>query len=395
MNKILIINSLYHPNNVGGAERSVQLLAEGLKKHGVRPVIVSTADTDSTDQVNDIKVYYLRIPNAYWMRTAKQQPAYKKPFWHLLDSYNPFAAARLADIITAEKPDLIHTNNLAGFSVSTWETARKHKLPIVHTIRDHYLLCPNSTMYKNDKNCEKQCGGCRLYSIPRKRHSLHIDAVVGVSRFILDKHLRYGYFGESKIKSFIYNAADFNLANNRTKGADEPVTFGCVGLMAPIKGTEYLLERFAAMNPDRAKLKIFGRGITKRYEKKLIERFRGDKIEFMGHRKPEDIYSQIDIAIIPSLCDDAFPRIVIESYSCGIPIIATGMGGTSEVVDVNKTGFVFDPAVPGDLEDRISKFIADPGLIEQMSVHCLEKAKIFQIDNVVKKYIEVYSQVSE
>ena len=181
MNKILIINSLYHPNNVGGAERSVQLLAEGLKKHGVRPVIVSTADTDSTDQVNDIKVYYLRIPNAYWMRTAKQQPSYKKPFWHLLDSYNPFAAARLADIITAEKPDLIHTNNLAGFSVSTWETARKHKLPIVHTIRDHYLLCPNSTMYKNDKNCEKQCGGCRLYSIPRKRHSLHIDAVVGVS----------------------------------------------------------------------------------------------------------------------------------------------------------------------------------------------------------------------
>ena len=96
MNKILIINSLYHPNDVGGAERSVRLLAEGLKKNGFRPVIVSTAETDSIDHVNGIKVYYLRISNLYWMRTARQQPSYKKPFWHLLDSYNPFAASRLA-----------------------------------------------------------------------------------------------------------------------------------------------------------------------------------------------------------------------------------------------------------------------------------------------------------
>ncbi|MEW5925030.1 MAG: glycosyltransferase, partial [Candidatus Zixiibacteriota bacterium] len=70
--KILIVNSLYYPNITGGAERSVQLLAEGLHKTGMDVVVVSTADQDKTDVINEIKVYYINIPNLYWMRTAKQ-----------------------------------------------------------------------------------------------------------------------------------------------------------------------------------------------------------------------------------------------------------------------------------------------------------------------------------
>jgi len=394
MNKILIINSLYHPNNVGGAERSVRLMADGLKSAGFEPVIVSTADKNSTDYVNDIKVYYLKIPNLYWMRDAKQNPTYKKPLWHLIDSYNPTAAVKLEKIIMAEKPDLVHTNNLAGFSVSVWKTAREHKLPIVHTIRDHYLLCPNSTMYKNDKHCRKQCFSCRLYSLPRKSNSQFVDAVVGVSRFILEKHLQYGYFSGTKIKSHIYNAADIDVKNSHKGGSGSQIVFGCIGLLAPIKGTEYLLERFKAMNPQNAKLKIFGRGVTEAYEKMLIERYQCDNIEFMGHKNTEEIYRDIDIAVIPSLCDDAFPRIIIESYSHGLPVIATSMGGASEMVDEAKTGFVFDPAVAGSLEKHIRTLIDNPVLAARMADNCREKARAFHIDNVVDEYIKIYRQAA-
>jgi len=394
MKKILIINSLYYPNITGGAERSVQLLAEGLKNAGLEPVIISTAETDSVEYVNGIRVYYLRIPNLYWMRDAKKQPPYKKPFWHLIDSYNPTASSRLTGIILTEKPDLVHTNNLAGFSVAAWSAAKKQGIPIVHTIRDHYLLCPNSTMYKNDRNCDTQCLSCELYSLPRKTLSALVDAVVGVSRFILDKHLHYGYFAKSKVKTYIYNSADITIETGNELKTDAPVTFGIIGLLAPIKGTEFLLKRFKAINPERAGLKIFGRGITQAYEKMLIERYRCDNIEFMGFKKPEEIYCEIDVAIIPSLCDDAFSRIKIEAYSHGIPVIASSMGGVPETVENGKTGFVFSPSVGGSLEKQIMKFIDDPALAERLADNCREKAKAFHIDKVVNKYIEIYTQAA-
>jgi hypothetical protein len=47
---------------------------------------------------------------------------------------------------------------------------------------------------KNYKNCDKQCLACKIYSIPKKDNSRHVDVVVGVSNFIIDKHKSFGYF---------------------------------------------------------------------------------------------------------------------------------------------------------------------------------------------------------
>ena len=77
--KVLIVNSLYHPNVVGGAEKSVQILAETLLANGHEPVIASTSDKDSIAWVNGVKVYYIRVPNLYWMLKAAEQPSWKKP----------------------------------------------------------------------------------------------------------------------------------------------------------------------------------------------------------------------------------------------------------------------------------------------------------------------------
>ncbi|MEW5923019.1 MAG: glycosyltransferase, partial [Candidatus Zixiibacteriota bacterium] len=310
------------------------------------------------------------------------------------DSYNPFAASKLTEIMKSERPDLIHTNNLAGFSVSIWNSARRLHIPVVHTIRDHYLLCPNSTMYKNDKNCLKQCSSCRILAVPRKKQSSVVQAVVGVSRFILKKHEKFGYFPKAQIRAQIYNPSDINLTPASSNSTDGRIQFGLIGMLAPIKGTEYFIKRFASMKTDQAILKIFGRGITDSYEKMLIERYKSDNIEFMGYRKPEEIYREIDVAVIPSLCDDAFPRVVIEAYSHGMPIIATSMGGASEMIDTGRTGFIFDPAVQGDLEEKMGKFISDPGLAQVLSPACLEKAKNFEIDNVVGQYIDIYTRVT-
>jgi glycosyltransferase involved in cell wall biosynthesis len=372
----------------------VEALATGLRDRGIGPIVVSTADRDTVDLVDGIKNYYLKIPNLYWTRTAKIQPAIKKPFWHLLDSYNPFVARRLSGIIASEKPAIFHSNNLAGFSVFAWKVAAKFRLPIVHTIRDHYLLCPNSVMYRRDRRCLRQCMRCRFYSMPRKILSKHVHAAVGVSRFILDRHLNFGYFRTSRIKTHIYSPSFGEFHPRESNRNNSHINFGFVGMLAPIKGIEYLLERYGKMRLGNARLRVFGRGLTPSYEKYLIDRYAGDSIEFMGFKNPDEIFSDLDAVIIPSLCDDAFPRVLIESYSHGVPVIASCRGGAPEMIEEGQTGFVFDPSIDGDLENRIGKFTKNRELSDRMSGRCLTAAEEFNPAKSIDRITQIYDQVS-
>ncbi|HUV30386.1 MAG TPA: glycosyltransferase family 4 protein [Acidobacteriota bacterium] len=391
--KILLVNSLYHPNVVGGAERSVQILAEGLREREVEPVVVSTAAETTQGAVNGVRVYYLKVPNLYWMRTAKEQPGYKKPFWHLIDSYNPLAVSVLGEVFDREEPQVVHTNNLAGISAAAWKEAGRRNIPIVHTIRDHYLLCPRGLMYKHGRICRRQCLDCRLLSVPRRRLSRSVSAAVGVSRFILEKHLSFGYFENARIRTHIYSSMSACGSVEKKPPRPGVIRFGYVGQLAPAKGIEYLLERMAGMTAPGVELHVFGRGFTDAYERYLMARYGAENVTFMGYRRPEEIYGAVDVGIIPSLCDDAFPRILIEAYACGVPVIATGRGGAPEMVEEGTTGFVFDPGKPGDLEKQMNRFVTDRGLASRMSVHCRAAAAEFRTDKTVDRYLEIYRRV--
>ncbi len=378
---------------LGGAEKSVQFLAEGLKDRGIETVVVTTAEQDKVGHINGVKVYRLKIPNLYWMYRAKTQPAYKKPFWHLVDSYNPFIKSRLEKVFIQEKPDIVHTNILAGISVYIWRAARKFGIPIAHTSRDYYLLCPRSAMFKNNLNCDKQCWACKLYSIPKRRLSENVDAYVGVSRYIMNKHLRFGYFKQARVKTFIYNPAGNFKSPSPNKKNGQHVTFGFIGGLYPQKGAEFLLDSFSRLNLKNARLKIFGRAATPDYEKYLIDRYSSKNIIFMGHCKPDEIYPSIDVSIIPSLWHEPFPRILLESYAHGVPVIAADRGGTPEMIKEDVTGFVFNPEKRGDLEGKMIAFVENPRLVNRLASNCADITKEFETEKTLNKYIDVYNKI--
>jgi len=360
--------------------------------------VVSTSNRDFINWVNGVKVYYVRIPNLYWMKTAKEQSKWKKPLWHLLDVYNLFLDRKLVLIFKEEHPNLVHTNNLAGFSVKVWKIAKEFKLPVVHTIRDYYLLCPSSTMFKNEKNCEKQCLSCKFYSFPKKLLSdRYVDGVVGVSEFILNKHLSSGYFQNSKIKTYIYNPV--RLANpsdspkNKRKEKDE-VILGFIGVISPTKGIEFVLERLKELNLPNVKLLIYGRGINKEYEKKLKVKYSFQDIVFKGFKEPKEIYKEIDITVIPSLWHEPFSRVLIESYSYGVPVLASNRGGIPENVIEGKTGFTFDPDKKGDFEEKLIKLVKlySSGSFDINFLKNFAKDK-FSVERVSMEYISIYREL--
>lgn len=379
-----MFNTLYYPNQIGGAEKSVQLLAEGFKAFGHEPVIVCTSNRNYIDYINDVKVYYIKTRNFYWSVDAKKQSAFIKPFWHLIDSYNPFNK-NIGEIMDRETPDIIHTNNLAGFSVSVWRLANRRSITIAHTLRDYYLLCPKSGMFANNKNCRSQCLTCKFYSVPRKLLSSHVKAIIGISNFILNKHLRFGYFKNAFAKHVVFNPVPLPT-NVRKKSNNQLVKLGFVGTLAKSKGIEFLLERFSKLSYPK-KLLIFGRGISTEYEAMLRDKYKDSSIEFRGFQKPEAIYQEIDILVVPSLWNEPFGRIVPEANSYGIPVLVTNTGGLPELVKNTSNGFVYDPNTVGDFEEKLNSIL-------EMYKNNLFDFDIsnFTIDNVINKYLTIFGR---
>ena len=82
--KIVLFNTLYFPNIIGGAERSTQLIAETLLKKGFDVFVVCTSDVDKEDIVNGVKVYYVHVPNIFWRYNASNYNNTSRSLWRTL-----------------------------------------------------------------------------------------------------------------------------------------------------------------------------------------------------------------------------------------------------------------------------------------------------------------------
>ncbi len=362
-------------------------------KKGMTPVVVSTSNKDYVESINGVKVYYVKIPNLYWMKIAKEQPRWKKPIWHFIDMYNIFAKRKIEEILLNEKPDIVHTNNLAGFSVIVWKLAKELGYQVLHTIRDYYLLCPRSTMFKDGKNCVSQCGICKVYAMPKKIFSnRYVDAVVGISNFVLEKHLTLGYFKNASIKLSIYNPIVSSKSPSLKTQKTKEIVLGLVGIISPAKGTEFVLKCFRELGLSDIKLFVYGRGITQEYEKALKAKYSLANVEFRGVRNPKRIYEEIDILLVGSLWNEPFGRVVPEAYSYGIPVLVSNRGGLPELVKEGKTGFIFDPDRKGDFEEKLKKIISRIEFFPKGEI--IELSKKFRKELIVEEYIRLYTRLN-
>jgi hypothetical protein len=86
--RIAIINTLYAPNQIGGAEKSVQTLAENLCLTGNKVLVICLGKESSSYHLNGVLVKVLKIENSYWPFELGVKKAYQKFLWHLKDASN-------------------------------------------------------------------------------------------------------------------------------------------------------------------------------------------------------------------------------------------------------------------------------------------------------------------
>jgi len=110
------------------------------------------------------------------------------------------------------------------------------------------------------------------------------------------------------------------------------------------------------------------------------------------HNKPHLIYSEGDISILTSI-SEGFPYTVIESMSCGIPVVSTDVGGVNEALDEN-TGFICKPKDEKDIAKKVIKLLKDKSLRKKMGENSRKKVlENFTEETFIKAYANMYNTV--
>ncbi len=391
--RILFINVLYAPFIGGGTEIILKNLVEGMRDLGNEVKVLSFWDKDDKEEIVDgVYVYRAKIPNLYLPYGKVRQPFLKRRLWHILDIYNPISRRIVLNQIKDFKPDVITIHNVYGWSCSIWDAISEVNIPAIQVLHDLYLLCPTN-MFKNNVICKDRCLTCKLMRYPYKLKSNRLKAVVGVSNFILNKYLSYGYFRDVQIKKVIYNSQKFSSFSIERKTDSKYINFGFIGTLAPNKGIEVLLKAYHRIKKPNYKLFIAGSG-KQDYEEYLKSKYKDDSIVFMGKVEPKDFFKNVDVTIVPSIWYEALGMVVIESFAFGVPVIGSNIGGIPEMIIEGVNGILFDPYKEGDLEEKLLKFESEISYWKSKSeVIKRSAAKFLDYEKWIKEWNELCKEV--
>lgn len=194
--------------------------------------------------------------------------------------------------------------------------------------------------------------------------NLYCDRTICVSNDVKATLERYGVDGGRLMVQHIGSViAERQAARHRP--LHRPLVIGNIGGVNYYKGTHVLMEAVSKVAGGNFTVKIFGK-YGDDYVAGLKERFPGLPVEFTGRYAPQDlpeILKQIDVMVLPSICNDTAPQTIFESFSGGVPIIASKIGGFPDFVEHGRNGLLFEPGDSGALAAAIERVLAEPELL--------------------------------
>jgi len=153
---------------------------------------------------------------------------------------------------------------------------------------------------------------------------------------------------------------------------DRPeVIVGAAGRLSPEKGYRFLVDAAAEVVRDHPKagFVLFGDGplrddIAGRIDAKGLSR----RFRLAGFaRDLDNFYPCFDLFVLPSFTE-GLPNVVLESCAAGVPVVATAVGGTPEIIEDGVNGYLVPPGEPRPLAHRISQLVGSPKCRRAMGV---------------------------
>ncbi|MGH8809451.1 MAG: glycosyltransferase, partial [Noviherbaspirillum sp.] len=286
------------------------------------------------------------------------------------------SAHDIEDFCDRFAPDVIHVHNTFPLiSPSLYWAAARRKVPVVQTLHNFRLLCPQAIFLRDGKICEDCIGKVPWRSVTRKcyRASAMQSAVItgmltthraigtyrervtryiALNRFALDKYVEGGLPAQRfRIKPNFVASAALPAWENRHGGL-------YVGRLSSEKGLDVLAA--AVRLVPHVPVEANGSGPLEELARETF----GER--YLGYRPPEEIMTRMGSAqflVLPSICYENSPRTIVEAFSCGLPVIASRLGALADIVSDGVTGLLFNPGDAADLAEKIAWAASHP---EQM-----------------------------
>lgn len=173
------------------------------------------------------------------------------------------------------------------------------------------------------------------------------------------------------------------------------MVIGTVGRLEPVKGFPYLLEALAQLAPayPAVHLLIVGDGPERTALEAQAHRLGlGERVIFAGHRTDVPLLmGGMDLFVLPSIWE-GMPNVVLEAMAAGLPVVATAVGGTPEIVVEGETGLLVPPRDPAALAEAMERLLADPALRLQMGRAGRDRVQqYFDIERTIRLNEELYN----
>jgi len=327
--------------------------------------------------------------------------------------YSREARRKLGKLLDRFHPDVIHTQGFQHFmSPSILFEANKRRIPVVHTLHDFKMICPNTSMI-NDRTggvCEA-CKSGRYYMPVLKRckkgslaASLaasieayadvlmdvrgRIDAYISPSDFLRNKFIEHGFPKDNL--HHIPNMLPEDTFVEKVTGGDY-ILF--IGRVDPLKGIRELIQ--AARQTPEIKVKIAGRIAPSMVDE--VPSTLPPNVEYMGLKSGDELRSLVAGALalaVPSTWYENQPFSILEAFAAGKPVIASDLGGMTELVKDGERGLLVPPGDVDKLAQSMKRVVANPDAAIEMGrnaqVYAREK---HSADAFYRSVIELYYQV--
>lgn len=276
-------------------------------------------------------------------------------------------------------PDVIHAHNTFPLiSPSLYWAAARRKVPVVQTLHNFRLLCPQAIFLREGKICEDCIGKVPWRSITRKcyRESSVQSAVItsmltthralGTYQRRVTRYIALNKFARQKYIEGGLPADRFRIKPNFVASAGEPTwdtrRHGMyVGRLSSEKGLDVLAG--AVRHLGEVPLDVIGSGPLEPLARNAFGQ------RYLGYLSLAEIMSRMNTAsfmVLPSVCYENSPRTIVEAYACGLPVIASRLGALVDIVRDGVTGLLFTPGDPVDLAKKIAWANAHPAEMARM-----------------------------
>ena len=381
--KVLNANKFYRL--VGGSERYYFDLENLLTSRGHQ--VIPFAMRDSLNRDTPYRDYF--VSNLDYNQISLRNLLMNGPKIIGKMVYSLESKRNIERLVGDSKPDIAHIHMIDHhISPSILDVLKKQGIPMVQTLHEYKLICPNYRLYieRKKETCER-CKGGRYYHTVIHRclknsmfgsflasfamyvhkmlkiYEKNIDAFIVPSKFARDKMLEFGV--DPKKLVFLPYMVDTESFSPNYSHSNYFLYFG---RLSKEKGLFTLLR---AMKKFRdSQLFIVGNGELEDDLRMFLEKNGMENVKLMGYKTGEELRSLIREArfvVVPSEWYETFGLTIVESFACGKPVIGADIGGITELINP-ETGLLFQSGNSEDLAEKIEHFLSHPSLLKEMGL---------------------------